>query len=38
MIQKTVKEERRDLRASINLFNNTNLPYPPTNYMLIEKV
>ena len=37
MIQKTVEEERRTLRASIDLFKNSKLPYSSTNYLLIKK-
>ena len=37
MTQKAVKEELRSLRASINLFNKSNLPYSSINYLFIAK-
>ena len=38
MIQEIVKEERKDLRASIDLFNKYKLPYSPINYLFIAKL
>ena len=38
MIWKIVKEERRALRVSIDLFKKFKLPYSSTNYLLIAKV
>ena len=38
MIQEIVKEERRDLHASIYLFNKSNPTYSSTNYVFIAKV
>ena len=38
MIRKIVKEERRDLRASIDLFNKSKLPNLSTNDIFTAKV
>ena len=38
MLREIVKEERRDLRARINLFNKSKLPYSEINYLFISKV
>ena len=38
MIRKIVKEVSRDLRASIDLFNKSKLPYSWTNYLCIAKL
>ena len=38
MIQEPVKEKRKSLSASINLFNKAKLPYSSTKYLFISKV